>query len=803
MKAVKQYKPKQQASSSTFRPLEMLEDRRMMAITWIPWATILGQDKVAANYPWLDGGGNGVAVIDKGIDYWHPALGGNRTTSTKSPRIVNVHDYRDGDNDPFPSESQVTDPTSAHGTGVASILAGLPIAIGGKHFEGILQNSLLYNLRTNRFDSQNTIKLALDWVVANHVQYHITAINLTDFIGTSASTPVYASEVQALWNAGVFIATPCANDWNNPDNPKQPIGYPAKSPYIFGTGGAGVTINKVLDSTVMNPKTQRGPGLDILSQSTYVTIPYYTPSTDSDVYVINGGEGNSWGTPTVTGTAVLIQQIDPTITPQEIMQILQDSGVPYVDPDGTGTYARLDMYAAINLAYNRRDDIYDQGKGGSDDFAHAGVINLDSNNQGHIDNLKLLIHDHDYYTFTVDSPADFTIKIGLQGSSTQPPAEVLDADGNLVGTMVNGVFDSHRLPAGQYYIHLYDPNKSLVGTYSVNVNQDPSTPPPPGAPGKDGTFNDVAYDKDGNLNFVWFDSATHSLKYAKRNSSKVWSSVQIVDQSSADVGDFVSMSLDSAGRPGLAYYDGANADLKYAHFNGSSWDVQPVDQNFTTGYYPSIKYDSAGRPVIAYYYKTSGDLRLATYNHGVWSTTTIDSKGDVGRYPSLALNPATGRWAVAYEHTGAGSFKFAQQVKGGAWSIATVDSPGNGGGFISLAFDKFNQPAFSYYDAKNADLKFAQYNGRRWNTSIIAAKNSQGLYTNLFFDPGNSGLPVIYYFNKTNDSLMDARNNGTGWDYEVLATGGGRHNHVTQDADAFEHFAWLDDSSGDLKVADL
>jgi len=279
--------------------------------------------------------------------------------------------------------------------------------------------------------------------------------------------------------------------------------------------------------------------------------------------------------------------------------------------------------------------------------------------------------------------------------------------------------------------------------------------------------------------------------------------VQIVDQSSADVGDFVSMSLDSAGRPGLAYFDGANADLKYAHFNGSSWDVQTVDSHFTTGYYPSIKYDAAGRPVIAYYYKTSGDLRLAAYNGSSWNITTIDAKGDVGRYPSLALNPATGRWAVAYEHTGAGSFKFAQMVKGGGWSIATVDSPGAGGGFISLAFNKFNQPAFSYYDAKNADLKFAQYNGRRWNTSIIAAKNSQGLYTNLFFDPGNSGLPVIYYFNKTNDTLMDARSNGTSWQYEVLATGGGRHNHVTQDTDAFEHFVWLDDSSGDLNVADL
>src|SRR3954447_6003484 len=139
--------------------LEPLEPRQLMAITapWGFWPTATGQAKVAQVYPWLDGGGNGVAVIDKGIDYWHPALGGNRATNTKSPRIVNVYDYRDNDTDPFPSESEVTDPTSPHGTGVSGILVAVPYDYNGghglKHYQGILQNSLLYNLRTDRFNS--------------------------------------------------------------------------------------------------------------------------------------------------------------------------------------------------------------------------------------------------------------------------------------------------------------------------------------------------------------------------------------------------------------------------------------------------------------------------------------------------------------------------------------------------------------------------------------------------------------------------------------------------------------------------
>jgi hypothetical protein len=763
---------------------------------WGDWAVKLEMDKVFQNYPWLNGGGNGVAIVDKGIDYWHPALGGDRATNTKSPRIVNVHDYRDNDSDPFPSESELTDPTSPHGTGVAGLLVALPYDYGDtnrghpvRHYQGILQDSLLYNLRTNRFDSQNTIKQALQWIVDNHTKYGITAVNLTDFVGTSASTPVYDAQVAALWNAGVFIITPVANDWNSATNPKQPIGFPAKSPYVYGSGGI------TLDGK-FNVMTQRGPGLDILAPSASVTLPYYTPSTDSDVFT-DFGSGNSWGAPHVTGTAVLIQQIDPTITPAEIMQILQDSGVPTVDPDGTGTYARLDMYAAVNLAYSRRDDIYDQGAGGSDDFAHADLIALNGQNQGSLSNLKLLIHDDDYYSFKVTNPADLNFSIGYAGSSAFPNAELMDADGNIIDNIGSSGISGKHLAPGKYYIHLYNAVQSLSGTYSVNIS---AAAPVVTSAGDHGTFNDIAYDSNDNLNMVWYDSSDHSLKYAKRDANRVWSGTQIID-SVGDVGSFASLALDSNGRPGIAYYDSTNANLKYAHYTGSKWNVGTVDSRFTTGYYPSLEFNHSDRPVIGYYYKTSGDLRMATNNGRSWNISTIDSKGDVGRYPSLALNPAAGRYAMAYEATSAGAFKFAQQTKSG-WSVAVVDVNGVGGGFVSLAFDNLSQPGFSYYDAKNADLKFARLNGKSWSTTTVAAKRTQGLYTNLFFDAGDNGHPVIYYFNKTKNTLMDARSDGKNWNYELLATGGGRENHVAINSHDDETFNWFDDASGDLKVAD-
>jgi hypothetical protein len=263
----------------------------------------------------------------------------------------------------------------------------------------------------------------------------------------------------------------------------------------------------------------------------------------------------------------------------------------------------------------------------------------------------------------------------------------------------------------------------------------------------------------------------------------------------------VSLSLDSLGRAGIAYYDANNADLKYAHFNGSSWDVQTVDAQFTTGYYPSLRYGAADAPVISYYSKTSGDLRFAAWNGTAWALSTVDAAGDVGRYSSLAYNPASGRWAVAYEDTGHGTFKYADQGKGG-WAVATVDgSTKIGGGYVSLAFSaKTKLPAMSYYDAYNADLKFASFNGSRWSTQAIATKGTVGLYSVLRIDAG-TGLADILYYNKGGDTVMRATQSGGAFSLSQVTTDGGRWISRALDADRAETLAYL--SGSDVAVVEV
>jgi hypothetical protein len=74
------------------------------------------------------------------------------------------------------------------------------------------------------------------------------------------------------------------------------------------------------------------------------------------------------------------------------------------------------------------------------------------------------------------------------------------------------------------------------------------------------------------------------------------------------------------------------------------------------------------------------------------------------------------------------------------------------------------------------------------------------MYTNLFFD---GATPVIYYYNKTADTLNRVTINGSAFSAQTLLTGGGREDRVARTADGTETYSYFDSATGDLKVTDL
>jgi hypothetical protein len=102
-----------------------------------------------------------------------------------------------------------------------------------------------------------------------------------------------------------------------------------------------------------------------------------------------------------------------------------------------------------------------------------------------------------------------------------------------------------------------------------------------------------------------------------------------------------------------------------------------------------------------------------------------------------------------------GDLRFIHQYGSTGWASWPVDSTDNVGKFTSLAFGPDGQPAISYYDDTNGDLKFARYNGSSWSTATVDAAGDVGSFTSLAFGP--DGQPAISYYDETNGDLKFAR----------------------------------------------
>src|SRR4051812_12030792 len=132
--------------------IEHLEGRQMLAASWGAQAKLIGQDLATQQFPQITGKGMSVAVIDSGVDYNHPVLGGGW-----GKKVIAGWDFSSNDSNPM-SDSY------AHGTGVAGMVAASGYDYRGGHFQGIAPGVNLIALRQN---NQGGVAAALKWVIAN------------------------------------------------------------------------------------------------------------------------------------------------------------------------------------------------------------------------------------------------------------------------------------------------------------------------------------------------------------------------------------------------------------------------------------------------------------------------------------------------------------------------------------------------------------------------------------------------------------------------------------------------------------
>jgi len=317
----------------------------------------IGVPAMRLKYPFIDGAGQTLAVIDTGIDYTHPALVG---------RYVGGYDFADGDDDPLDWHG--------HGTHVAGIAVSTDAT-----YAGVAPGANVVGLKVFpdglALASDHDIVSALDWVIGHRDEYNITAVNLSLGNGEpwteQDANPLFHREqaFSQLKDMGVFIACAAGNDGY-----LRGVNYPAASPHVVSVGGTwasddysgyivywddarqwdggeGYVDARMADNGPLQGdiavisnryRTDDDGELDLFAPGAVITstFPYDLDTDDGEQDGWQALLGTSMATPHAAAASMLVRQAleangmldpDPAGQVDQILEILQEHGTTLND----------------------------------------------------------------------------------------------------------------------------------------------------------------------------------------------------------------------------------------------------------------------------------------------------------------------------------------------------------------------------------------------------------------------------------------------------------------------------------------
>jgi len=161
----------------------------------------------------FNGAGVSVAIVDSGVDYTHPRLGGGSFPNSK---VIGGFDFGDLDSNPAPSGS-------AHGTACAGIAAG-DLGTVGDYIGGVAYNARLYALKItaggNGSATDDAMIAAWDWCVthkndnpANPILVISTSFGGGRYFSTcDASQSGFATAANTAVAAGITVLVSAGNE---------------------------------------------------------------------------------------------------------------------------------------------------------------------------------------------------------------------------------------------------------------------------------------------------------------------------------------------------------------------------------------------------------------------------------------------------------------------------------------------------------------------------------------------------------------------------------------------------------------
>jgi len=310
-----------------------------------------------ANGNKLTGKGTTIAIIDTGVDYTHPDLGGCLGPNCK---VIGGYDFVNKDNDPMDD--------AGHGTHCAGIAAG------NGTLKGVAPEAKILAYKVLDFSGQGwssdiiaAIERAIDPNQDGDTSDHADVISMS--LG-GKGTPDYPLSIAAdnAVEAGVVVVVaagnqgPKENTIDTPGNARKVItvGATYKKNYTgklwgdsnpkvdqitwFSSRGPVIWKNgKIVKPDVVAPGA-------IICSARYDEIfpegkhPYYKPCIDEKHLQL---AGTSMATPMVAGLAALIRQKNPSWNPTEVKMAIRNTAKDLGETILTQGWGRIDALKAV------------------------------------------------------------------------------------------------------------------------------------------------------------------------------------------------------------------------------------------------------------------------------------------------------------------------------------------------------------------------------------------------------------------------------------------------------------------------
>ncbi|HYK06118.1 MAG TPA: S8 family serine peptidase [Thermoanaerobaculia bacterium] len=290
-----------------------------------PLATVVdARTRVNASSLGTSGSGIVVAVIDTGIDYTHPALGGGMGAGFK---VIGGRDFINRDDDPMDD--------NGHGTHVAgTIAASAPDLIG------VAPDVTLIGYKVLAADGSGptsgiiaAIERCADPNGDGDPSDRVDVANLSLGGPGDAEDPASRAVDNAV-AAGVMMVIAAGND-----GATASIGSP-------GTALGALTVAAIDDDGRVTDFSSRGPAPRLLGFKPDVSAPGYEVISAR----LGGGtialNGTSMATPHVAGVAALLRKLHPEWTPAEIKAAITSSATAVTAAPFARGAGRADAKAA-------------------------------------------------------------------------------------------------------------------------------------------------------------------------------------------------------------------------------------------------------------------------------------------------------------------------------------------------------------------------------------------------------------------------------------------------------------------------